>query len=62
MVSDNVPHDQSGDQPSAILIPVQVDQLVAIARDLAGFIGDSRCCRHRRSNVCRRGAHSDPDQ
>jgi hypothetical protein len=42
MVSDNVPHDdQSSDKPSAILIPVQVehvDQLVQIARDLAGFI------------------------
>ena len=42
MVSDNVPHDdQSPEKPSAILIPVQVeqvDQLVQIARDLAGFI------------------------
>jgi len=41
MVSDNVPHDQSADQPSATLIPVQVehvDQLVLIARDLAGFV------------------------
>ncbi len=41
MVSDNVPHDQSADQPSATLIPVQVehvDQLVAIASDLAGFL------------------------
>jgi hypothetical protein len=37
MVSDNIP----ADQPSATLIPVQihhVDQLVAIARDLAGFL------------------------
>ena len=42
MVSDNVPNDdQSPERPSAILIPVQVehvDQLVQIARDLAGFI------------------------
>jgi hypothetical protein len=42
MVSDNLPDDdQSADKPSAILIPVQVehvDQLVQIARDLAGFI------------------------
>jgi hypothetical protein len=41
MVSDNVPHDPSADQPSAILIPVQVDrvdQMVAIARDLAGVV------------------------
>jgi hypothetical protein len=41
MVSDNVPHDQRTDQPSATLIPVQVehvDQLVAIAGDLAGFL------------------------
>lgn len=41
MVSDNVPHDQSAGQPSATLIPVQVehvDQLVLIARDLAGFV------------------------
>jgi hypothetical protein len=37
MSSDNVP----ADQPSTILIPVRVahvDQLVAIARDLAGFM------------------------
>jgi hypothetical protein len=41
MVSDNVQHDQSAEQPSATLIPVQVDHvdlLVAIARDLAGFL------------------------
>jgi hypothetical protein len=42
MVSDNVPNDdQSAEQPSATLIPVQVehvDQLVQIARDLDGFI------------------------
>ena len=41
MVSGNVPHDQSADHPSATLIPVQVehvDQLVLIARDLAGFV------------------------
>jgi hypothetical protein len=42
MVSDNVPHDdQSAEKPSATLIPVQVehvDQLVLIARDLAGFV------------------------
>ena len=42
MVSDNVPHDdQSAQKPSATLIPVhaeQVDQLVLIARDLAGFV------------------------
>ena len=41
MVSDNVPHDQSAAQPSATLIPVQVDhvdQLVLVARDLDGFL------------------------
>jgi hypothetical protein len=41
MVSDNVPHDQSADQPLAAVIPVRVehvDQLVAIASDLAGFL------------------------
>jgi hypothetical protein len=42
MVSDNVPNDdQSAEQPSAILIPVQVehvDQLTHIAQDLNGFI------------------------
>ena len=43
MVSDNVPNDDqsSEEKRSAILIPVQVehvDQLVQIARDLAGFI------------------------
>ena len=41
MVSDNVPGDRSADHPSATLIPVQdqhVDQLVAIANDLAGFL------------------------
>ena len=41
-MSDNVPNDDnSAEKPSAILIPVQVehvDQLVQIARDLAGFI------------------------
>jgi hypothetical protein len=41
MGSDSVPHDQSDDQPSATLIPVQVDhvdQLVLVARDLDGFL------------------------
>ena len=41
MASDNVPGDRSADYPSAMLIPVRVehvDQLVAIARDLAGFL------------------------
>ena len=41
MVSDNVRGDPSADQPSATLIPIQVehvDQLVAIASDLAGFL------------------------
>ena len=41
MDSENVPHNQSAVPPSAILIPVdadQVDQLVMIARDLAGVI------------------------
>ena len=41
MVSDNVPHDQSADPPSATLIPVHVDhvdQLVLVARDLDGFL------------------------
>jgi hypothetical protein len=42
MVSDNAPHDdQSAEKTSATLIPVQVDhvdQLVLIARDLAGFV------------------------
>ncbi len=42
MVSDNVPHDdQPADKSSATLIPVDVehvDQLVLIARDLAGFV------------------------
>jgi hypothetical protein len=41
MVSDNVPQDPSADGPAAILIPVQVDrvdQLVAVARDLAGLV------------------------
>jgi len=39
MDSNNL--DQSADQPSTILIPVDVghvDQLVAIARDLAGIV------------------------
>ena len=42
MVSDNEPHDdQTAEQASPTLIPVQVehvDQLVLIARDLAGFV------------------------
>ena len=41
MDSENVPHDHSADHPSAILIPVDVDhvdQLVTIARDLAGIV------------------------
>ena len=42
MVSDNEHQDdQNAEKPSAILIPVQVeqvDQLVLIARDLAGFV------------------------
>ena len=41
MVSDNVPGNRSADYPSATSIPVQVehvDQLVAIAGDLAGFL------------------------
>ena len=41
MVSDNVPHEQSADPPSATLIPVHVDhvdQLVLVARDLDGFL------------------------
>ena len=42
MVSDNLPHDdQNAEKPSATLIPVQVehvDQLVLIARDLAGLV------------------------
>ena len=41
MASENVAGDRSADQPSATLIPVQVehvDQLVAIADDLAGFL------------------------
>ena len=42
MVSDNEPHDhQNAQKPPATLIPVQVehvDQLVLIARDLAGFV------------------------
>ncbi len=40
MDSHNLPHDQSADRPSSILIPVDaehIDQLVAIARDLAGI-------------------------
>jgi hypothetical protein len=39
MVSDNVAHGPGADATSATLIPVevdQVDQLVAIARDLSG--------------------------
>jgi hypothetical protein len=42
IVSDNVPHDdQSAEKPSVTLIRVDVehvDQLVLIARDLAGFV------------------------
>src|SRR5437667_11786742 len=42
MVSNNAAHDdQSAEKPSAIMIPVQVEevnQLVLIARDLAGFV------------------------
>ena len=42
MVSDNEPHDApTAEKPSVTLIPVQVehvDQLVLIARDLAGFV------------------------
>jgi hypothetical protein len=41
MDSENVPYDQSADRPSSALIPVDgnhVDQLVMIARDLAGII------------------------
>jgi hypothetical protein len=41
MDSENVPHDQSADRPSPILVPVDVDnvdQLVMIARDLAGIV------------------------
>jgi len=41
MDSENVPHDQSADHPSAISIPVDVDhvdQLVMLARDLAGIV------------------------
>lgn len=42
MDSENNPHDdQNPDKPSTTLIPVQVehvDQLLLIARDLAGFV------------------------
>jgi hypothetical protein len=41
MDSENVPHDQSDDRPSTRLIPIDadhVDQLVIIARDLAGIV------------------------
>jgi hypothetical protein len=42
MVSDNLPQDdQSAEKPSRTLVSVQVeyvDQLVLIARDLAGFV------------------------
>ena len=41
MVSDNVQHDPGADPPSSILVPVDVDyvdQMVAIARDLSGFM------------------------
>jgi hypothetical protein len=51
VVSDNVPHDDlNAEKPSVTLIPVQVehvDQLVLIARDLAGFI--IICCSSRRA-------------
>ena len=41
MDSDNGQHGESAGQPSVTFIPVQVehvDRLVAIARDLAGFL------------------------
>jgi hypothetical protein len=41
MVSDDVRGDRSADYPSRTLIPVQVehvDQMVAIAGDLSGFL------------------------
>ena len=41
MVSDSPPDDQFAERPPATLIPVQVDhvdQLVLVARDLAGFL------------------------
>jgi hypothetical protein len=41
MASDNVPNDLSARESSRTLIPVDidhVDQLVAIARDLGGFV------------------------
>ena len=41
MDSENAPHDQSVDRPATVLIPVTVDhidQLVMIARDLAGIV------------------------
>jgi hypothetical protein len=41
MDSESVPHDQSADRPSSTLIRVDVDhvdQLVMIARDLAGIV------------------------
>jgi len=40
MDSDNVTHDQSADRPSSVSIPVsadRIDQLIMIARDLAGI-------------------------
>ena len=41
MDSDNVTHDQSADRPSPISIQVtadRIDQLIMIARDLAGIV------------------------
>jgi hypothetical protein len=41
MDSDNVTHDQSADRPSSVSIPVtakHIDQLIMIARDLAGIV------------------------
>ncbi len=41
MVSNNIPDDSSAHEPSPTLIPVEadhVDRLIAVARDLAGFV------------------------
>jgi hypothetical protein len=41
MDSDNVTRDQSADRPSSVSIPVtadRIDQLITIARDLAGIV------------------------
>ena len=41
MVSDNVPHGTGADPSSSTLVPIDVDhvdQMVAIARDLSGFM------------------------